>query len=56
MPGWALDGADHYMNFREHSELTEALHAARGRVRPSAAHTAPIWVTVGGRKATAPTG
>jgi len=47
-PEWALHGADRYMNFREHSERSEAFHAARRRVRPSAAHTAPIWVNVRG--------
>jgi hypothetical protein len=48
MPEWMLDGGDRYMRFREHSERGEAFHAARGRVRPSAAHTAPIWVSVRG--------
>jgi hypothetical protein len=35
-------------NFGEAVEVITAYHTARGGVRPSAAHTAPIWVTVGG--------
>jgi hypothetical protein len=48
LPAWLLDAGDHYMNFREHVERQEKFYAARGRVRPSAAHTAPIWVSVRG--------
>ena len=51
LPDWAVDAGDRYMNFREQTERSEAFFAARGRVRPSAAHTAPIWVTVRGSSA-----
>lgn len=48
LPDWAVSAGDRYMNFREQSERSEAFYAERGRVRPSAAHTAPIWVTLRG--------
>jgi len=48
LPAWLLDAGDHYMRFREHMERQEEFHAGRGRVRPTAAHTAPIFVTVRG--------
>lgn len=48
LPSWAVDAGDRYMNFREQTERSEAFYAGRGRVRPSAAHTAPIWVTLRG--------
>jgi hypothetical protein len=48
LPDWLVDAGDRYMNFREHLERQEAFYAGRGRVRPTAAHTAPIWVTVRG--------
>jgi hypothetical protein len=48
LPDWAVNAGDRYMNFREQTERSEAFFAARGRVRPSAAHTAPIWVTLRG--------
>lgn len=48
MPHWAVDAGDRYMNFREQSERSEAFFASRRGVRPSAAHTAPIWVTLPG--------
>ncbi len=35
-------------NFGDAVEVITAYHTARQRVRPSGAHTAPIWVTVGG--------
>ena len=35
-------------NFGDAVEVITAYHTAREGVRPSAAHTAPIWVTVGG--------
>jgi len=47
-PDWLVDAGDRYMTFRELMERGEASYAARSRVRPSAAHTAPIWVTVRG--------
>ena len=53
LPDWLVDAGDRYMNFREHLERQEAFFAGRGRVRPSAAHTAPIWVTVRGSPAVA---
>ncbi|MBW2373395.1 MAG: CehA/McbA family metallohydrolase [Deltaproteobacteria bacterium] len=34
-------------NFAEHMRVQTAFHEARGRVAASAAHTGPIWVTVG---------
>jgi hypothetical protein len=34
-------------NFDEHMRIQTAFHLARGRVAPSAAHTGPVWVTVG---------
>ncbi len=46
LPEWVLDGGERYMNFREQMDRSEASYAGRGRVRPSAAHTAPIYVTV----------
>jgi hypothetical protein len=48
LPDWVVDAGDRYMNFREHLERQEAFYAGRGRVRPTAAHTAPIFVTVHG--------
>lgn len=42
LPGWAVAAGDRYMDFREQVERSEAFFAARGRTRPSAAHTAPI--------------
>jgi hypothetical protein len=47
-PSWAVDAADRYMNFREQTDRSEAYYAGRGRVRPSAAHSAAIWVTLRG--------
>ena len=34
-------------NFDEHMRVQTAFHEARGRVAASAAHTGPVWVTVG---------
>jgi hypothetical protein len=34
-------------NFEEHMRVQTEFHLARGRVAPSAAHTGPVWVTVG---------
>jgi hypothetical protein len=48
LPGWAIDLGDRYTKFRELTERSEAFYAARGRTRPSAAHTAPIWLTLRG--------
>jgi hypothetical protein len=45
---WAKDLFDRLSNFREAMERSEAFYAARSRVRPSAAHSAPIFVTVAG--------
>jgi hypothetical protein len=39
-------------NFGDAVEVITAYHTAREGVRPAAAHTAPIWVTVGGSGAT----
>ena len=48
LPDFVLDAGERYMNFREQMERSEAFYAARRRVRPSAAHSAPIWVTLRG--------
>lgn len=40
-------------NFGDAVETITAYHTARGGVRPSLAHTAPIWVRVGGSDGTA---
>jgi hypothetical protein len=53
-PDWLVDAGDRYMNFREQMERSEAYYAGRGRVRPSAAHTAPIWVKLRSAAATPP--
>jgi hypothetical protein len=45
---WAMDLFDRLSNFREVMERSEAFYAARSRLRPSAAHSAPIFVTVAG--------
>jgi hypothetical protein len=48
-PEWMLDFYDGRLgNFREFVDAIEAYSSARGRVRPTAAHSAPIWVEVGG--------
>lgn len=40
--------ATHVSNFGAFLARREAYHAGRGRVRPSAAHTAPVWIAVRG--------
>lgn len=49
LPDWMWSVGERITNFREHADGAEAFAASRGRVRPSAAHTAPIWVEVAGR-------
>ena len=39
---------DHTFDFREMNQLSEAFYEGRARVRPSAAHTAAIFVTIPG--------
>ena len=50
LPAWIWAIGDRITNFHEHADAFEAFAAARGRVRPSAAHTAPIWLEVAGSR------